>query len=661
MSKETRCFYEFGPFRIDTLNRQLRREGNVVPLKAKAIDTLLLLIRHRGDVVEKDDLMKSLWPDSFVEDANLTQNIYTLRKALGDTTYIETIPRRGYRFHAEVKEWQDSPPDLMVIQERTRTSVAYEEEWDGSMEPDTKEATHRSPDGRVVSGADQFLVPGSAPVAAWWKSNAKVLAGLALLIVVGVSGYLLVASKSKPPETVASVKSIAVLPFRPLMAESGDEYLGLGMTDALITRLGSINQIAVRPTSAVRKYNSADQDATSTGRQLQVETVLDGSFQRAGDRVRVTVQLLRVADGRQLWTDKFDEKFTNILAVEDSISEKVAQALALKLTPDGKKLLAKHDTDNLEAYELYLKGRYLWNKRSEQDLKNSIKYFQQAIDLDSNYALAYCGLADAYVQLPGYSTTAAMEVYPRAKAAAAKALELDNSLADAHNSEAGVLSYFEWNWSAAEEEYRKALALNPNFAVAHHRLGVQLAAMGRFDEAIQELKRAQELDPFSLITNTILGTTFYEARRHDEAIAQLRKTLELDANFIPAHETLGHVYEEKGLPKEAFDEYLRWRTLAGDPLGTLNSLETAYQTGGLRSVHELEIKLLREQPAKSGEQPTLMASLYARLGDKEQSLQWLERAVEQHEGQVIWLKVLPDFDNVRSDPRFSNLLKRINL
>ncbi len=267
-------------------------------------------------------------------------------------------------------------------------------------------------------------------------------------------GYFLIGSKSKQPETIASVKSIAVLPFKPLSAAGGDEYLGLGMTDALITRLGSISQISVRPTSAVRKYSTAEQDAISTGRELKVETVLDGSIQRAGDRVRLTIQLLRVADGKQLWTDKFDERFTNILAVEDSISEKVAQALALRLTPGGKKLLTKHYTDNADAYELYLKGHYLWSKRTEQDLKNSIKYFQQAIDLDPNYALAYTGLADAYLQLPGYSATASMEVYPKAKAAAAKALELDSGLAEAHSSKAGVLSYFEWNWPAgAQSEF----------------------------------------------------------------------------------------------------------------------------------------------------------------------------------------------------------------
>ena len=645
MSKETKRSYEFGPFRIDTVNRLLLRDGEPVPLKAKAVETLLVLVESNGQVLEKDDLMKALWPDSFVEEANLTQNIYMLRKALGVNSYIETVPRRGYRFTAQVRQWDYTASDL-VLREQTRTSLIIEEEDEISTDLETAITNVPAPLAETTSRI-RFTRQG-------------LIAGLVLVALAAAATYVWRQNRSAQG-SITSIKSIAVLPFKTLRVESGDEYLGLAMADALITKLSRLGQVIVRPTSAVRKYADLDQAADRLGQELGVDAVLEGTIQHSENGVRVTVRLVRIADGRTMWADQFDEPVTSVFRLQDSISARATDVLALKLSGEEEKLLARNYTSDAEAYQLYLKGRYFWNKRTEADLRRAIESFQQAIAHDSDYALAYTGLADAYLQLPGYSGTASMEVYPRAKAAAAKAIELDNSLAEAHNSIAGVLSYFEWDWPAAEEEYRRALALDPNYAAAHHRLGVQLAAMGRFDEALYELKRAQELDPLSLITNAILAATYYEARRYDEAISQLQKTVELDGNFTVAHLGLGRTYEAQRLDDQAFVEYLKWRTLSGDSAEMLDETQRAYAAGGLKGFHSQRLKTLLREAEQRHVRPTEIAAIYARLGEKKQAIQWLERAVSEHEGEVVWLKVLPEYDSLRTEARFTRLLERVNL
>ena len=646
MSQQIKRSYEFGPFRIDTVNRLLLRGGEPVPLKAKAVETLLVLVESKGQVLEKDELMQALWPDSFVEEANLTQNIYMLRKALGDNSYIETVPRRGYRFTAHVRQWDYTPSDL-VLREQTRTSLIIEEEDEINTDVDS-------------SITNVPAAPGATNPASRVTRQA-LIAGLIIIVLATLATYVWRQNRSARAGSITSIKSIAVLPFKTLQVESGDEYLGLGMADALITKLSRLGRVIVRPTSAVRKYADLDQGADRAGQELGVDAVLEGTIQHSENGVRVTVRLMRIADGRIMWADQFDEPLTSVFRLQDSISARATDVLALKLSSEEEKRLARNYTSDAEAYQLYLKGRYFWNKRTEQDLKRGIESFQQAIAHDSNYALAYTGLADAYLQLPGYSGTASMEVYPRAKAAAAKAIELDNTLAEAHNSVAGVLSYFEWDWPAAEEEYRRALALDPNYAAAHHRLGVQLAAMGRFDEALYELKRAQELDPLSLITNAILAATYYEARRYDEAVAQLQKTLELDGNFTVAHLGLGRTYEQQGLDDQAFLAYLKWRSLSGDSGEILAEMQRAYAAGGLKSFHSQRLKTLLTQAEQRHVRPTEIAAIYARLGEKDQAIQWLERAVSEHEGEVVWLKVLPEYDSLRSEARFTRLLERVKL
>jgi DNA-binding winged helix-turn-helix (wHTH) protein/TolB-like protein/Flp pilus assembly protein TadD len=645
MSKQTKRFYEFGRFRIDTVNRRLFEDGKAVPLKQKAVETLLVLVENRGEVLEKDALIERLWPDSFVEEANLTQNIYMLRKALGASDYIETVPRRGYRFTAEVREWEEGAADL-VVKERTRSSIIIEEEIKEQAET-------------------QLEVPRATSAAtnpARRRVVAVALASLALLIA-ALSAYVYLSARSRAGRTSASggAKSIAVLPFRSLSADDGDDYLGLGMADTLITRLSRTGRALVRPTSAVRRFGKIDDDPVKAGRDLGVDFVLDGSVQRVENRVRVTARLVRTSDGQPLWANQFDEPFTDILKVEDAISEKLASALTLSLSSSEQERLVRRETTSPEAYQLYLKGRYFWDKRTEEGLKRSIEFFQQAIALDPAYALAYSGLADAYAQLPGYGPTASMEVYPKAKAAAAKALELDSDLAEAHTSAATIFSYFEWDWAGAEDEYRKAIALNPNYAMTHHRLGVHLAAMSRADEAVSELRRAQELDPLSLIINSLLGFAYLQAHQVDEAIEQLRKTIEMDRNFPPAHEILAHVYADKGMAVEAFAEFLEARRLSGESEERLAAYQRAFAGSELKGFYRQRLNFLLAPSTQARVQPTTIASLYAMLGEKEAALNWLEKAVEQHEGEVIWIKARSDYDGLRSEARFANLLKRVNL
>ncbi|MFL6210420.1 MAG: winged helix-turn-helix domain-containing tetratricopeptide repeat protein [Pyrinomonadaceae bacterium] len=648
MSKQAKHFYEFGPFRLDTANRLLMHDGEVVPLKQKAVETLLVLVEGRGEVLAKEALMQRLWPDSFVEEANLTQNIYMLRKALGTGDYIETVPRRGYRFAAEVREWAEESADL-IVQERTRASIFIEEE------EEIKEQTEADVQGEQVPVLSTARWPRRR------TGLAVTVAALTLVALLGLASYRWRRGADERAGAEVAVRSIAVLPFKSLGADGGDVYMGLGMADTLITKLSSAGRLIVRPTNTVLKYTAAEQDSVKIGQELGVDCVLDGSIQRQDDRLRITVRLVRTSDGQPLWADKFDERVTDVFKLQDSIAERVTGALALSLSTAEQKLLTKRYTDNPEAQQLYLKGRYFWNKRTEEGLRKSIDYFQQATRLDPHYALAYTGLADAYLQLPGYSQTASMEVYPPAKAAAARALELDNALAEAHNSAADVLSYFEWNWPAAEEEYRKAIALNPSYASAHHRLGVQLAAQGRAEEAVSELQRAQQLDPLSLIINALLGFTYFQARQYDQAIAQLHKTIELDRNFPPAHEFLAHVYQQKEMPDEAFTEYLAWRRLVGDGAEQLAAYQRAYAAAGLKGFYRQRLNFLLAQASHNRIQPTDIAGLYALLGEQEQALSWLEQAVAQHEGEVIWLKALADYDSLRADPRFTNLLRRVNL
>ncbi len=621
-------FYEFDAFRLDVGRRLLLRDGEAVTLAPRIFNMLLVLIEHRGAVLGKDELMKQLWSDTVVEENNLTVIISALRKALGENRrqhrYIVTIPGQGYSFVAEVRE-----------------SLG-----DGREEASEEKEFHRS------AG---FALPLRA------SGRKLILTGLLLLVIISFFAYLLLTRKSNPAEIETPVRTIAVLPFRSLGRESGDEYLSLGMADALITRLGNLRQVITRPTSAVLKYSESGANPLAAGRELAVDALLEGRIQKLEDRIRVTVQLIRVSDGQPLWSEKFDEQFTNIFAVQDSISEQVARALALKLSSAEREQLTKRHTENTEAFQLYLKGRYFWNKRSVEGLQKAREYFQRAIERDPGYALAYAGLADCYNLLSYYSGLSPKESFPKAKAAAERALELDESLAEAHASLALALMCFDWDWAGAEREYKRALELNPRYATAHQWYAEYLAVMGRQGEALASIKRAGETDPLSLIVTVGEGYIGYYGRDFDATIRQSEKALEMDLSFVPAYSFLGWGYLQKRMFAEAIGALQKAVSLSDGDARMVGELGHAYAVSGQKAQAREIIKQLELKSQRQYVSPYEIALVYAGLAEKEQALAWLRKAVEERAWQLMFLRVEPKLDLLRADSRFTGLLRDVGL
>jgi tetratricopeptide (TPR) repeat protein len=455
--------------------------------------------------------------------------------------------------------------------------------------------------------------------------------------------------------------AIAVLPFRPITAEGRDEYLELGIADALITKLSDLNQVVVRPTSSVRKYTDLEQDSVTAGRELGVEAVLEGSMQKLADRIRITARLVRVEDGRSLWTGKFDEKFTDIFSVEDSISEKVAAALALKLTGQEKERLAKRYTENTAAYHLYLKGRYYWNKRSEDALRKSIDCFYQAIEIDPNYALAYAGLADAYTFLGDVGITAIppSEAFSKGKAAAAKALKIDDALAEAHAS-LGHLNMHNFRWADARNELNRAIELKPNYASTHQWYAFFLIFTGSVDEALAEINHALWLDPLSQPINTDVAEMLYYAGRYDQAIEQFRKTLEMYPQYSRAHLNLGRVYERLQMRDEAIAEFQTAQTLSDSP-EVLAALAHAQAIWGNRAEAINLLEELSTLAKRKHVSPYDMAVIHAGLGDSDRAFEWLDKGYDEGAGWMIYITVDPRLESLRTDARYASLRARIGL
>ncbi len=462
--------------------------------------------------------------------------------------------------------------------------------------------------------------------------------------------------KGREAEKPTALRSIAVLPFKQL-TDGRDEQMELGMADALITTLSNVREITVRPTSAIRKYWSSAQDPVAAGRELRVDAVLDGSIVRVGDHTRVTVQLVRVRDGRPVWAETLDETSNDIFAVQDAISEKTAEALELTLTGEQRQRLRKHFTQNKEAYQLYLKGRYLWARRTAEDLQKAIGYFQQAIARDPQYALAYAGLADSNALLNLYSGTQFTNAFPRARDAAAKALAIDDSLAEAHATLAYVKYNYEWDWSGARKEFQRAIELNPNYATAHQWYAEYLFYMERFDEALVEINRAFELDPSSVIINLELGTPYLYRRQYDKAMEKYLKALDLDPNSPLSLCSLAICYEQTGMYDQAAATYQKIRRYK---MG-LTGLGYVLAISGRRAEARAVLEELMSPSGKQQPSPYNIARVYAGLGDKEKALSWLEKAFNVRDERIVMLKVDPKLDLLRSDPRFDALLRDVGL
>jgi serine/threonine protein kinase/tetratricopeptide (TPR) repeat protein len=510
---------------------------------------------------------------------------------------------------------------------------------------DTAEArtSHR------VSGAESF-------VSHLKRNRAAAIIGLLLVISVASFIYLHYFRKES-----AAFESIAVLPFANQNRDPESEYLSDGLTESIINSLTELPNLRVIARSSVFRYKGKETDPVAVGKELGVRAVLVGRILQRGDQLTISTELVDVRDNKQLWGEQYERKVSDLLAVQRDIAQEISSSLRTKISGEVQNRVTKHYTENAEAYQLYLKGRYFWNKRTAEGLKKSIEYFKQAIELDPNYALAYAGLADAYVLFPGYSVATPQESYPEAKKAALRALELDDSLAETHAALGLELFAYEWKAAESSREFKRALELNPNYATAHHWYGNQiLLYTGKFDEAIAEMKRAQELDPLSLIVNADLGDTYFYARRYDQAIEQLRKTIEMDQSFYYAHYELGMAYEMKGLLPEAIAAYKQARQLNNDPR-VLALIGHAYAAQGKRDEALRILAQLKEMSNQSYVPAYNFVILYAGLGERDEAFQWLEKSYQDHASRMTILQVDPFLDPLRSDPRFANLVQRVGL
>lgn len=637
MALETKELYEFGPFRLDPARRLLTRQGEALPLTSKSFETLLVLVTNRGRVMLKDELMKALWPDSFVEEVNLAQNVSALRKALGESPgenlYIATIPGKGYRFVGEVRQIGGPAKEEFILERRTTAQILIQEEVDDGTEPMPHVASRALP----------------SPSHARWKRLAWVLAA-ALLLAVGILWRT-------RPMNPGPRHSLAVLPFQSLDGTDDDRHLGLGMADAVITKLSNIRQLSVRPTDVIQRYSDPKVDAMQAARQMEADSLLSGKIQKSGDRIRVTVQLLHVPDGRPLWAQTFDEKFTSIFSVEDSISEKVVEALAVRLAAEDKKELARHYTENIDAYRNYLEGRYSEFTFTRQGMNKAIEYFDRAISQDPSYALAYAGLADAYTTESDWLLSP-REALPKAEAAARHALAFDDNLAEAHAALAHAL-FHEWRMAEADREFHRALLLNPGSTTTYYEYAEYLASIGNLDQAIAQMNKALTIDPLSPEVNSFLAWDFYFKRDYDRCLQISAKAAETFRDFWVPHLTAGMCYFATGQYPLAIQEYNTARGMNPEATFPLAGLGMSYaRSGNTAAAKSLAQNM--EALAKQGYMsPLYIGLVYGALGDRNKEFDYYNQAYEDRSEYLLWLTPDPVFDGVRTDPRFSDLVKRV--
>jgi TolB-like protein/DNA-binding winged helix-turn-helix (wHTH) protein/Tfp pilus assembly protein PilF len=658
MSSPVKHFYEFGPFRIDPIKRRLLRDGQPVPLAPKVFDTLQVLVESGGLVLEKEELMKRIWPDSFVEEGNLSLNIFTLRKALGESPsehhYIVTLPGRGYRFVAEVRTVGEESP-RQILQERTRSSLTIEVEEETSEEGVSRRApaSSTSPEESLIAHA------GLGSERSGGLLTRRSLVSILALVWLVIVGAILASFMMRGP----AIDSLAVLPLGTGSAEA--DYLSDGITESIINNLSQLPRLRVMARSTVFKYKGKEVDPQQVGRELHVRVVLISKLMQQGDTLVITTELVNVADGSRLWGERYQRKLPDILAVQEEIAQHVSEKLRFTLTGEEKRRLAKRYTENATAYSLYLKGRYyLSYEYNEAGFIRGLGAFKQALNLDPGYAPAWVGMADAYYWMSNLYRPPTMAM-PMSKAAAQAALDLDETLAEAHVSMAVVKSLYEWDWTGAELDFKRALELNPGYAPAHHMYGLLLSRTGKTEEALAQLKRARELDPLSTsIAVTAVGPLVFappSARQPDRAIEELREIIRLDANFPPAHSLLAEAYAQKGKFQESIAEYSLVQQL-DKSAGALGFLGLAHARNGERDKAHRFLADLQERLDR-GEHITALAfaGIYTSLGEKDQAFAWLDKAYEAHDEELSDFKVDPKFDSLRSDGRYIRMLKRLNL
>lgn len=631
-------FYEFGPFQIDKLNHLLLRNGEPVPLKPKVFDTLLLLVENRGRVLDKDEMLGRLWPDTVVEESNLSQNVYLLRKVLGEgmdgETYIETLPKRGYRFVAKVYE----------IEIDTQASAT-----DAPSEPPLNDLDN----DRVWPAPNHWARQVSR------RPIALSLIGVLLLFAIGSGFYAWKTRNSESLKSSGPIRSVAVLPFRSLGPDSQDEIMGLQLADTLTTRLGTFKQLRVKQTNSVHKFMSPDDDPLAAARELNVDAVVDASIQTAGDRVRINLRLVDARDGNAFWSGTVEKSTADPFAVQDAVAAAVVQALTRIMSSAEETLPPKRHTTNAEAHRLYMLGRSHWGTSNEEDWKKALDYFNAAVEKDPRYALAYSGLANSYLSLIADMKLPKPEAIPKARQAAMMALQLDDTLAEAHVASGRIMTYYDWDWAGAEREFKRAIELNANSADAYREYAAFLTSVGRNEEAIAEAKEARELDPTNRATNFQMAWTLIGARRYDEAIAESQQVVKThpDANFW-----IGMAHVGKGMNEQAIEDCEKTLSSSKPHPPAKAALGYAY---GATNKHDKAKKLLAEFEElfkQHKTSPYFIAMIYAGLRDKDQTFAWLDKAYyDRSRPLVTGLNVNPMWDGLRSDPRFVSLLQRMRL
>jgi len=500
-----------------------------------------------------------------------------------------------------------------------------------------------------VSAPATVSAPGQ-PAPGWRRRPALLFVSIGAALALSAAAVLWLRPRG------GTIDSIAVLPFVNASADPNAEYLSDGITESLINSLSQLPRLRVAARTISFRYKSRDADPQKAGRDLNVRAVLSGKVLQRGDTLSIQADLVDVASGSQLWGAHYDRKLSDVLAVQEAIAKEISEKLRLRLTGEEKNRLVKRSTESTEAYQLYLKGRHSWEKRTPEALRESIDYFNQAIDKDPGYALAHAGLADVYAVLSSYSLMSPGESFPKARAAATKALEIDDSLARAHATLGNVLFCYDWNWTAGEGELKKAILLDPSYPTAYHWYGILLAGRGRFDEALEQLHRARDLDPFSSVIQGNIARTHYFAGQYDLAISEGRK-----AEFGPGHVSAAQAYLAKKMPQEALAEYQKAvETMAGSPVGLMFRGQ-AEVSAGRRSEALKTIEEMKTLAARRYVSPAYIAQVYVDLGEKDRALEWLEKAYADHSWDLIFLGVNPHYAPVRTDPRFADLLRRLNL
>jgi len=628
----------FGTFELDLRAGELRKHGLRVRLQEQPFQILAMLLEHPGEVVTREELQKKLWPaDTFVDfDHGLNKAISKIREALGDSAesprFVETVARRGYRFLAEVK-----PSDSTPVRNPELAAQLHPEPGSGDRG-----------DIASKSAEPKKLLPSLA-----WKFSAVML----LLLTASLAAWKLHAW-NRPSRVI---RSLAVLPLESLSSDASQDYFADGMTDELISDLGQISALRVISRTSVMTYKHARKSLPQIARELNVDAVVEGTVLRSGDQVRITAQLIEASTDKHLWSQSYEGELRDTLALQNQVARAIADQIRINLNPQEQAALKTVKVVNPQAYESFLKGRYFWNKRTADSLKVALAYFRQAIDEDPNYAQAYSGLADTYALLGDwqYAVMTPKEALPKAKAVATKALELDSTLGEAHNSLAFCLDGFDWDFDSAGKEFRQAIELNPGYATAHHWYAWHLSLLGRYNEAIPEMRRAESLDPLSLIINADLAELLVLAHSYDESIEQSRKTIEMDPNFAFAHIQLAQAYLAKHRNEEAVAELEKAVQLStGSPASKAN-LARAYVAVGKRSEAQKLLSDLKKRSSPSSSYAAEISVIYAALGDADQAMNWLEKGYEERFNPGVLLR--PGFDPLRSDPRFEDLVRRIGL